>query len=96
MTKGEFREDLLARINLWTFALPGLAQRTKDIAPNLDHELENAARRLGRRVGMAKDVRAAFLDFAPLGRGEIECELPGPERRRDAHVHARTARTYYT
>ena len=65
--KGEFREDLLARINLWTFALPGLAQRPEDIAPNLDHELENAARRLGRRVGMAKDVRAAFLDFARSG-----------------------------
>ena len=65
--KGEFREDLLARINLWTFELPGLAQRTEDIAPNLDHELESAARRLGRRVGMAKDVRAAFLDFARSG-----------------------------
>src|SRR4029077_20611819 len=24
---GQFREDLLARINLWTFQLPGLAQR---------------------------------------------------------------------
>ena len=67
VANGEFREDLLARINLWTFALPGLAQRTEDIAPNLDHELENAARRLGRRVGMAKDVRAAFLDFARSG-----------------------------
>ncbi len=64
VAKGEFREDLLARINLWTFALPGLAQRREDIAPNLDHELESAARRLGRRVGMAKDVRARFLDFA--------------------------------
>ncbi len=67
VAKGEFREDLLARINLWTFALPSLAQRTEDIAPNLDHEIENATRRLGRRVGMAKDVRAAFLDFARSG-----------------------------
>ena len=65
--KGEFREDLLARINLWTFALPGLAQRVEDIAPNLDHELERAAQRLGRRVSMAKDVRGAFLDFARSG-----------------------------
>lgn len=60
----EFREDLLARINLWTFQLPGLAQRAEDIEPNLDHELEAAARRLGCRIGMAKDVRGAFLDFA--------------------------------
>ena len=28
--------------------LPGLAQRTEDIEPNLDHELESAAQRLGR------------------------------------------------
>ncbi len=61
---GEFREDLLARINLWTFQLPGLAQRGEDIEPNLDHELEGAARRLGRRIGMAKEVREKFLDFA--------------------------------
>ena len=61
---GDFREDLLARINLWTFQLPGLAQRTDDIEPNLDHELEAAAVRVGRRISMAKDVRAAFLAFA--------------------------------
>src|SRR4051794_23192217 len=57
----EFREDLLARINLWTFQLPGLSQRTEDIEPNLDHEIESAAQRLGRRISMAKDVRTAFL-----------------------------------
>jgi transcriptional regulatory protein RtcR len=61
---GQFREDLLARINLWTFQLPGLAQRAEDIEPNLDHELEAAAKRAGRRISMAKDVRAAFLKFA--------------------------------
>jgi transcriptional regulatory protein RtcR len=61
---GDFREDLLARINLWTFQLPGLAQRAEDIEPNLDHELEAAARRMGRRISIAKDVRAAFLAFA--------------------------------
>jgi transcriptional regulatory protein RtcR len=61
---GDFREDLLARINLWTFQLPGLAQRAEDIEPNLDHEIEAAAKRMGRRISMAKDVRAAFLSFA--------------------------------
>ncbi len=61
---GDFREDLLARINLWTFQLPGLAQRVEDIEPNLDHELEAAGKRMGRRISMAKDVRAAFLGFA--------------------------------
>ena len=61
---GDFREDLLARINLWTFQLPGLAQRAEDIEPNLDHELEAAAQRMSRRISMARDVRAAFLAFA--------------------------------
>ncbi|MCB1034111.1 MAG: sigma 54-interacting transcriptional regulator, partial [Acidobacteria bacterium] len=37
--EGRFREDLLARIHLWTFHLPGLADRTEDIEPNLDYEL---------------------------------------------------------
>jgi transcriptional regulatory protein RtcR len=61
---GRFREDLLARINLWTFHLPGLAQRPEDIEPNLDHELTAAGQRIGRRISMAKDVRAVFLAFA--------------------------------
>jgi transcriptional regulatory protein RtcR len=30
--EGRFREDLLARINLWTFSLPGLRSRPEDIA----------------------------------------------------------------
>jgi transcriptional regulatory protein RtcR len=62
--EGDFREDLLARINLWTFQLQGLAQRTEDIEPNLDHELEAISKRMGARISMAKDVRAAFLAFA--------------------------------
>ena len=31
---GRFREDLLARINLWTFRCPGLRERPEDIEPN--------------------------------------------------------------
>jgi len=61
---GEFREDLLARINLWTFHLPGLAQRKEDIEPNLDYEIDAAGKRMGHRISMAKDVRTAFLAFA--------------------------------
>jgi transcriptional regulatory protein RtcR len=33
--EGRFREDLLARIHLWTFVLPGLRDRREDIEPNL-------------------------------------------------------------
>jgi len=31
---GKFREDLFARIKLWTCELPGLRERTEDIEPN--------------------------------------------------------------
>ena len=61
---GRFREDLLARIDLWTFELPGLRERPEDIEPNLDYELERAADAAGGRVSMNKEARTAFLDFA--------------------------------
>ncbi|WP_437673202.1 RNA repair transcriptional activator RtcR [Sorangium sp. So ce131] len=61
---GRFREDLLARINLWTFRLPGLRERPEDIAPNLEYELEASSRLLGARVAMSRDARERFLAFA--------------------------------
>ncbi|WP_438024285.1 RNA repair transcriptional activator RtcR [Sorangium sp. So ce233] len=61
---GRFREDLLARINLWTFRLPGLRERVEDIEPNLEYELEASARLLGVRITMSRDARARLLRFA--------------------------------
>jgi transcriptional regulatory protein RtcR len=61
---GRFREDLLARINLWTFALPALAQRREDLAPNLDYELERYHLSTGKRISFNKEARQAFLKFA--------------------------------
>lgn len=61
---GTFREDLYARLNLWTFALPGLAQRREDIAPNLDYELDRYAEREGERVTFNKEGRERYLAFA--------------------------------
>jgi transcriptional regulatory protein RtcR len=65
--EGRFREDLLARINLWTFVLPGLRSRHEDIEPNLQFELEEFARRTGHHVTMSKEAREAFLEFALSG-----------------------------
>ena len=62
--RGRFRDDLLARINLWTFALPGLRNRHEDIEPNLDHELATVSIAAGSRVSMSKEARARFLQFA--------------------------------
>lgn len=61
---GRFRADLFARINLWTFRLPALAERREDIEPNLDYELARMERRLGGRVGFNADARARYLAFA--------------------------------
>ncbi|WP_254512332.1 RNA repair transcriptional activator RtcR [Anatilimnocola floriformis] len=61
---GHFRDDLLARINLWTFRLPGLAQRREDIEPNLDYELERYATRTGQKVTINKEARQQFVRFA--------------------------------
>ena len=38
VAEGRFREDLMARINLWSSACRGY-ERTEDIAPNIDYEL---------------------------------------------------------
>ncbi|MBH5323185.1 RNA repair transcriptional activator RtcR [Aurantiacibacter sediminis] len=62
--KGEFREDLFARLNLWTFSLPGLAERREDIEPNLDYELERFALAEDTRVTFNKEARASYLAFA--------------------------------
>lgn len=64
VTKGNFREDLFARLNLWTFTLPGLADRREDIEPNLDYELDRFAEREGSRVTFNKEAREHFLNFA--------------------------------
>ncbi len=61
---GRFRADLLARINLWEFQLPSLAERREDIEPNLEYELYHFADRHGRRVTFNQEAKAVFLEYA--------------------------------
>jgi transcriptional regulatory protein RtcR len=61
---GRFREDLLARINLWTFKLPALTERAEDLEPNLDYELANASQVTGLRISISREARDRFLAFA--------------------------------
>lgn len=61
---GRFREDLHARINLWTFRLPSLAERPEDIEPNLDYELAACLARTGQNITISREARARFLAFA--------------------------------
>jgi transcriptional regulatory protein RtcR len=67
VAQGRFREDLYARLNLWTFYLPGLKERSEDIEPNLDFELERHARLQGERVSFNREARVAYLRFATGG-----------------------------
>ena len=81
---GRFRHDLLARIDLWSFELPGLAERPEDIAPNLEYELDRFTADSGRRVSFNHEAREQFLAFATSGRAR----WPGNFR----DLHAAVAR----
>ncbi|MWL73577.1 AAA family ATPase, partial [Escherichia coli] len=64
VAEGRFREDLYARINMWSFALPGLAQRREDIAPNVEYELHRFSTEAQAQVRFDKDARERYLRFA--------------------------------
>jgi transcriptional regulatory protein RtcR len=64
VASGRFRADLLARINVWVYALPSLADRVEDIEPNLEHLLQSLAGELGKQVRFNLEARAAYLNFA--------------------------------
>ncbi|MCE9636694.1 MAG: RNA repair transcriptional activator RtcR [Planctomycetes bacterium] len=61
---GRFREDLLRRIDLWTFRLPGLRDRAEDVEPNLAWELDQFSRLTGHAVTFSREARDAFVAFA--------------------------------
>ncbi|MDM8514673.1 RNA repair transcriptional activator RtcR [Desulfobacterales bacterium HSG16] len=67
VSAGRFREDLFARINLWTFYLPGLKDRSEDIAPNLEYELDRFSGKTGNNVTFNKEAKKSFLRFATSG-----------------------------
>jgi transcriptional regulatory protein RtcR len=80
--EGRFREDLLARINMWTFRLPGLCERREDIEPNLEYELAQLAARTGRTVRMSAEAKQRYLKFAT----SAEAAWPGNFRDLSASV----------
>ncbi|MBH1930503.1 RNA repair transcriptional activator RtcR [Serratia rubidaea] len=64
IAQGRFREDLYTRINMWTFALPSLAERREDIEPNIDYELQRFTRLQQTQIRFDKEARRRYLDFA--------------------------------
>jgi sigma54-dependent transcription regulator len=88
----KFREDLLARINLWTFSLPGLRNRGEDIEPNLIFELDRFAQKSSRRVTFSKEARDKFLSFALSG-SDVGRQLSRFKCSRCSYGNARAGRT---
>ena len=80
IARGEFREDLFARINLWTFALPALHERPEDVPPNLEFQLSQVSQTLGVKVTMSREARDSFSKFA------VAWSWPGNFRDFDASV----------
>ena len=64
VVEGRFREDLYARINLWTWDLPGLVDRAEDIEPNMDYLLSQFGAENGQMVRFNKEARDQFMRFA--------------------------------
>ena len=63
-SKGSFRNDLITRINLWSYELPSLAKRTEDLEPNLDFELERYSQRYGEQLAFNKQAKDKYIKFA--------------------------------
>ena len=61
---GRFREDLFARLNLWTFRLPGLADRREDLEPNIHYELQRLGRQDGQNYTINREALERYLGFA--------------------------------
>lgn len=64
IVEGKFREDLYARINLWSYRLPGLAERKEDIEPNIDFELARFAQEYGTMPRFNQQSRSRYVNFA--------------------------------
>jgi len=65
--RGKFREDLFARINLWSFTLPGLTDRKEDIEPNLIYELSKQTQKLEKQITINREAKEKFLNFSTSG-----------------------------
>lgn len=61
---GTFREDLYARLNMWTFCLPPLSERREDIEPNIEFELARFSHEQGREVRLNKEAQQHYLHYA--------------------------------
>jgi transcriptional regulatory protein RtcR len=62
--QGMFREDLLVRINLWSYQLPSLKDRYEDIEPNVEFELQRFAQNMNQKVSFNSIAKSKYLAFS--------------------------------
>jgi transcriptional regulatory protein RtcR len=70
--QGRFREDLFARLNMWTFHLPPLSERREDIEPNIEFELTRFAQEQGREVRFNKEAWFGLFALCTKTRSVME------------------------
>ena len=61
---GEFRADLFARLNTWTFFLPSLKDRLEDLPANIDYELARLGSEQQQQYRFAPEARQLYENFA--------------------------------
>jgi transcriptional regulator with PAS, ATPase and Fis domain len=64
IARGQFREDLFYRLNVFQIPSPPLRERTEDILPLADSFLDELRKRTGRpAAGISKDAREWLLEY---------------------------------
>ena len=64
VVNGEFRADLFARLNTWTFFLPSLKDRLEDLPANIDYELAKLGSEQQQQYRFETSARQLYEDFA--------------------------------
>ncbi|MBF2719589.1 sigma 54-interacting transcriptional regulator [Psychrobacter sp. NG254] len=64
VANGEFRADLFARLNTWTFFLPSLKDRLEDLPANIDYELARLGSEQQQQYRFTSEARQLYEAFA--------------------------------
>ena len=73
VANGEFRADLFARLNTWTFFLPSLKDRLEDLPANIDYELARLGSEQQQHYRFTPEARQLYEIFCD----ECGCDMAG-------------------